>query len=65
MREFTGDTGIGGRETQVFEAHLTGYAPTLDDPLRHYHGAFFLTLSPLDRKGSLLPLLIDHELTVA
>lgn len=64
VQAFTGDAEIGERETQVFEAHLAAYAPTLDAPLRQYHGALLLTLCPPGREGDLLPLLHDRELAV-
>ncbi|MFN4251224.1 SMI1/KNR4 family protein [Deinococcus sp.] len=64
MRDYTGDSGMGQRERQVFDAHLAAYDPALDAPLREYHGAFLLTLCPLGRERELLHLLHDDRLTV-
>ncbi|GAA0515055.1 hypothetical protein GCM10008937_23490 [Deinococcus depolymerans] len=64
MRDYTGDSGMGQQERQVFDAHLATYNPALDAPIREYHGAFLLTLCPLGREQELLPLLRDDGLAV-
>lgn len=63
-RDYASDSGLGEREEQVFDAHLSAYAPALDAPVREYHGAFLLTLCPLGREQELLPLLHDDRLVV-